>query len=109
MTGSIYQMFERQMHPEENAQRQVRQETRAGRRLVLGFVALFAFCSSAHAVVDLGIEVLEQSNYAILKGKRVGLITNQTGVDRKGIRTRVLLRQNCNLVALYTPEHGLDG
>ena len=72
-------------------------------------VCVFGFAAPAGAVVDLGIDVLEQSNYAILKGKRVGLVTNQTGVDRKGIRTRVLLRQNCNLVALYTPEHGLDG
>jgi uncharacterized protein YbbC (DUF1343 family) len=73
------------------------------------FLVFFSLLSTAHAVVDLGIDVLEQSNYAILKGKRVGLVTNQTGVDRKGIRTRVLLRQNCNLVALFTPEHGLDG
>src|SRR6476646_11270003 len=77
------------------------------------FLSLFPlvlfFTASAHAVVDLGIDVLEQSNYAILKGKRVGLVTNQTGVNRKGIRTRILLRQNCNLVALFTPEHGLDG
>jgi uncharacterized protein YbbC (DUF1343 family) len=41
------------------------------------------------AIVDLGIDVLEQSNYGILKGKRVGLITNQTGVDRKEIRVPV--------------------
>ena len=39
----------------------------------------------------------------------VGLITNQTGVDSHGVRTRVLLKKHCNLVALYTPEHGLDG
>jgi len=37
------------------------------------------------------------------------LITNQTGVDSDGNRTRLLLRKHCNLVTLYTPEHGLDG
>jgi uncharacterized protein YbbC (DUF1343 family) len=73
------------------------------------FIASIALSTTAHAVVDLGIDVLEQTNYAILKGKRVGLVTNQTGANRKGIRTRILLRQNCNLVALFTPEHGLDG
>jgi uncharacterized protein YbbC (DUF1343 family) len=52
---------------------------------------------------------LESSGYAVLKNKRVGLVTNQTGVDSRGVRTRVLLRKNCNLVALYAPEHGLDG
>jgi uncharacterized protein YbbC (DUF1343 family) len=64
---------------------------------------------STRGAIELGIDVLAQSNYAALKDKRVGLVTNQTGVNTKGIRTRILLRQNCNLVALYTPEHGLDG
>jgi uncharacterized protein YbbC (DUF1343 family) len=45
----------------------------------------------------------------MLRGKRVGLITNQTSIDSHGNRTRVLLLQHCNLIALYTPEHGLDG
>src|SRR5437667_10869141 len=45
----------------------------------------------------------------MLHGKRVGLVTNQTSIDSHGNRTRVLLREHCNLVALYTPEHGLDG
>jgi uncharacterized protein YbbC (DUF1343 family) len=74
--------------------------------LVLVF---FAFGATASAAVDLGIDVLAQNNYAPLRGKRVGLITNQTGVDSRGNRTRVLLKQHTNLVALYTPEHGLDG
>ena len=66
-------------------------------------------CAAAQAKVDLGIDVLKQQGYNVLAGKRVGLITNQTGVDSNGTRTRVLLREHCNLVALYTPEHGLDG
>jgi len=65
--------------------------------------------ANARATVELGIDVLEQSNYAMLRGKRVGLITNQTSIDSHGNRTRVLLREHCDLVALYTPEHGLDG
>jgi uncharacterized protein YbbC (DUF1343 family) len=63
----------------------------------------------ALAAIQLGIDVLESTGYALLKGKRVGLVTNQTGVDSNGVRTRVLLKKNVNLVALYTPEHGLDG
>jgi uncharacterized protein YbbC (DUF1343 family) len=73
------------------------------------FIATFSLCAAAHATVDLGIDVLEHNDYALLAGKRVGLITNQTGVDSDGTSTRVLLRKHCNLVALYTPEHGLDG
>ncbi|HJT79826.1 MAG TPA: DUF1343 domain-containing protein [Chthoniobacterales bacterium] len=87
----------------------IRRSTFGVRRWAFLFLCCLAFSSTANAVVDLGIDVLEQTNYAILKGKRVGLVTNQTGVNRKGIKTRILLRQNCNLVALYTPEHGLDG
>jgi uncharacterized protein YbbC (DUF1343 family) len=69
----------------------------------------FAAGATASATVALGIDVLEQSDYALLRGKRVGLITNQTGIDSQGNRTRVLLAKHCNLVALYTPEHGLEG
>lgn len=59
----------------------------------------------------LGIDVLEQSGFAGLQGKRVGLITNQTSVNRRGTATRVVLQRapQVNLVALFTPEHGLDG
>jgi uncharacterized protein YbbC (DUF1343 family) len=75
------------------------------------FVVLASVLVGANAfgAVELGIEALESSGYALLKNKRVGLIADQTGVDSHGVRTRVLLRRNCNLVALYAPEHGLDG
>jgi uncharacterized protein YbbC (DUF1343 family) len=71
--------------------------------------AFVAVTSTINAAVELGIDVLEQNNYALLRGKRVGLVTNQTSVDSRGNKTRVLLHQHCNLVALYTPEHGLSG
>ncbi|HEY8651001.1 MAG TPA: exo-beta-N-acetylmuramidase NamZ domain-containing protein, partial [Chthoniobacterales bacterium] len=73
------------------------------------FLVMLALVSVASAAVKLGIDVLADNDYSLLAGKRVGLITNQTGVNAEGVRTRVLLRKNCNLVALYTPEHGLDG
>ena len=58
-----------------------------------------------------GIEVLEQERFAALRGKRVGLITNQTGVDSQGWRTIDLLAKapGVKLVALFSPEHGLAG
>ncbi|MBA3651323.1 MAG: DUF1343 domain-containing protein [Chthoniobacterales bacterium] len=65
--------------------------------------------ASAHGTVELGIDVLKSHDYSLLKGKRVGLITNQTGADSNGTKTRLLLKRHCNLVALYTPEHGLEG
>jgi uncharacterized protein YbbC (DUF1343 family) len=59
----------------------------------------------------LGVDVLEQENFAPLRGKRVGLITNQTGVDSKGRRTIDVLAHagNVQLVALFSPEHGIVG
>lgn len=61
--------------------------------------------------VKTGIEVLKEQNFAILKGKRVGLITNPTGVDSRLNSTVDLLHQapGIKLVALYGPEHGVRG
>lgn len=67
--------------------------------------------SAAARAVELGIDALEKQNFAILAGKRVGLVTNQTGVNSSGTKTRLILARarNFKLVALFSPEHGLDG
>src|SRR4030095_17211182 len=80
----------------------------AGNKFFAGLASV-VIAVNAQGAVELGIDVLESTGYALLKNKRVGLVTNQTGVDSRGVRTRVLLRKNSNLVALYAPEHGLDG
>ncbi len=61
--------------------------------------------------VKPGIEVLRDMNFAPLEGKRVGLVTNPSGVDRNLRSTIDILWQapNVNLVALYGPEHGVRG
>ncbi|HZT71178.1 MAG TPA: exo-beta-N-acetylmuramidase NamZ domain-containing protein [Terriglobia bacterium] len=61
--------------------------------------------------VRTGIDVLEKENFAPLKGLRVGLITNETGVDSDGRRTIDLLHQapGVQLKAIFSPEHGLWG
>jgi uncharacterized protein YbbC (DUF1343 family) len=58
-----------------------------------------------------GIDVLEAQNFAPLAGKRVGLITNQTGIDRDRHSTIDLLAHapGVKLVALLSPEHGIRG
>jgi uncharacterized protein YbbC (DUF1343 family) len=58
-----------------------------------------------------GIDVLEADNFRPLVGKHVGLITNQTGIDRAGQSTIALLSHapGVNLVALFSPEHGIAG
>ncbi len=61
--------------------------------------------------VQTGIDVLEEQNFAPLRGKRVGLITNQTGMDSQGRRTIDVLAHadGVKLVALFSPEHGIEG
>jgi uncharacterized protein YbbC (DUF1343 family) len=61
--------------------------------------------------VQLGIDVLAGNGFKMLEGKRVGLITNQTGVDSTGRTTIDLLHaaKNVKLVALFSPEHGIRG
>ncbi len=58
-----------------------------------------------------GIDVLEQQNFAPLRGKRIGLVTNQTGVTRDGRSTIDVLARapGVTLVALFSPEHGIRG
>lgn len=58
-----------------------------------------------------GIDVLHATRYEALKGLRIGLITNHTGIDRTGNMTLDLLRSapGVNLVAIFSPEHGLRG
>jgi uncharacterized protein YbbC (DUF1343 family) len=61
--------------------------------------------------VQPGLDVLEVQKFAPLKGKRIGLITNHTGVDSQGKTTIELLAhaQGVRLVALFSPEHGIAG
>jgi len=63
------------------------------------------------ANIKLGIDVLEERQFDQLKGLRVGLITNATGVDSHGVSTVDILRKapGVKLVALFGPEHGVYG
>jgi len=61
--------------------------------------------------VKLGVEILLEEHLDLIKGKRVGLITNPTGVDSQMRTTVDLFARNpeFHLVALYGPEHGVRG
>jgi uncharacterized protein YbbC (DUF1343 family)/CubicO group peptidase (beta-lactamase class C family) len=58
-----------------------------------------------------GIDVLEAQDFAPLKGKRVGLLTNQTGLDASGRRTIDILAHasGVSLTTIFSPEHGVTG
>lgn len=78
--------------------------------LLLAIFALSILPTQAQKI-RTGIEVLKSQNFKILEGKRVGLITNPTGVDNQLRSTVDILYHapNVNLVALFGPEHGVRG
>ena len=94
---------------------------RSGHRLMLSaFLAcVLVLCGAptpasaapTAAGVRPGIEVFLDDVPAALRGKRVGLITNNTGIDRSGTSDIDLIAQNgdLTLVALLAPEHGIRG
>jgi uncharacterized protein YbbC (DUF1343 family) len=59
----------------------------------------------------LGIDVLESRGFDLLRGKRVGLITNHTAYTSRGERSRVAMQRALGpaLTTLFGPEHGIDG
>ncbi len=81
---------------------------------LIGATLMFAFSIALQAErirIKTGIEVLKDKKFAPLAGKRIGLITNPTGVDNE-LRSTVDLLYHApgvKLVALFGPEHGVRG
>ena len=61
--------------------------------------------------VKLGIDVLAKNNFSIIKNKKVGLIINHTSINSNWRSTIEIIAESnvCELVAIFTPEHGFDG
>ena len=81
------------------------------KNIFIFFITLSVIAYGQSTKVITGIEVLKESNFKILEGKKVGLITNPTGVDSKLKSTIDILyeAENVHLVALFGPEHGVRG
>jgi uncharacterized protein YbbC (DUF1343 family) len=67
--------------------------------------------SDTSAAVVAGADVLVESGFEAVRGRRVGLITNHTGrtSDGRSLADVLATTKACELVALYSPEHGFDG
>lgn len=80
--------------------------------VAISCLMLMGICADAsRPVVKPGIEVLVENGFEGLTGRRVGLVTNPSGVDRN-LRSTVDILYNApgvELVALYGPEHGVRG
>ena len=81
------------------------------KNIVILFIMLSVIACGQSVQVVTGVEVLKESAFKILEGKKVGLITNPTGVDSKLKSTIDILYEakNIKLAALYGPEHGVRG
>lgn len=74
-------------------------------------MALTFLAAASRPVVKPGVEVLAENGFEGLTGRRVGLVTNPSGVDRY-LRSTIDILYNApgvELVALYGPEHGVRG
>ena len=82
-------------------------------RLIVLFFSIFFLigCVEESTSVKPGVEVLLEEHIDLLKGKRVGMITNPSGVNSRMESTVDLLydHPDINLVALFGPEHGVRG
>lgn len=79
---------------------------------ILALMFIFSVLLQAqNPKVLTGIEVLREDNFKLLEGKKIGLVTNASGVDSKLKSSVDILyeAENVNLVALYGPEHGVRG
>src|SRR5215218_2662748 len=74
-------------------------------------LSLLLLTVSSNAAVKLGNEVLVEKQFKPLVGKRIGLITNPSGVNSKFELTIDILRSapDVKLVTLFAPEHGIYG
>ncbi|MEZ6192440.1 MAG: DUF1343 domain-containing protein [Phycisphaerales bacterium] len=79
--------------------------------LCLACLPLLSQAAYAKPKVLSGLDVLQADNFAALKGKKVGLITNHSGINAKGEHILDLMHDspNVEVVAIFTPEHGIRG
>ncbi len=75
---------------------------------------ILVFTGNGRAAISLGIDELEKANFSALQGKRVGLVTNPSGVDSRGRSAIDALYSGQSvggykLIKLFGPEHGIDG
>jgi uncharacterized protein YbbC (DUF1343 family) len=81
--------------------------------MIITFMLLFpvvcAFSASTH--VKTGLDVLVSEDFKSLSGKRVGVITNPTGVDaqKRSVVSLLAASKTTKLMAVFTPEHGFTG
>ncbi len=80
-------------------------------KIIFYFLFTFIICNNVlSAAVKSGIDVFFEKYLESFKDKKLGVIVNQTSVNKDGKHLiDLLLKQDQNLIAIFTPEHGLNG
>jgi len=80
-------------------------------KVLLTIFPLLFFCTLCTGQIKTGLEVLKDKNFDILKGKKIAVITNPTGIDSDFNSIVDILRRekDFQLVAIFAPEHGFLG
>ncbi|MGB2908344.1 MAG: DUF1343 domain-containing protein [Candidatus Aminicenantaceae bacterium] len=79
------------------------------RRMLAGTAMLVMIGAGAEAQVKVGLENLLADHLDLIKGKRLGIITNHTSLDARGRHIVDLLSRHTRVTAVFGPEHGFLG
>lgn len=82
------------------------------KKIIFTLLFSFSFCACvSQQKVLTGLDVLEENNFREIAGKRVGLITNHSSVNKNGLNAIDVLHKagNVNLAVIFSPEHGFRG
>lgn len=79
--------------------------------VLFGLMLLGIGCENTSRKIYTGLDCLEKNSFSELNERRVGLITNQTGLNQHGIQNvdLFLASPHVNLKAVFSPEHGFEG
>ncbi len=98
-----------------HCQKGIRLSRRPFRRLIPLLLLLIHLCTTVRPAppghpVRVGADVLLEKKLAVVRGKRIGLITNQSGLTARGEHILdALLARGIHVTALFSPEHGIRG
>jgi uncharacterized protein YbbC (DUF1343 family) len=110
-TGTFVVVLTSRLHPDGKGQSPTALRSRVATTVAEAIVDGPVSDLATTRPVRCGIDVLALQGFAPLKGKRVGLVTNHTGLTRDGVPTIDALHkaEGVTLAALFSPEHGIRG
>ncbi|MBK9265340.1 MAG: DUF1343 domain-containing protein [Polyangiaceae bacterium] len=99
------------LHPDGKGSAKILRRDIANAAALMGATKASPGPAQTGALVRTGVDALEREGFAMLEGRKIGLITNHTGTNARRERTIDLFHRSdkLSLVAIFAPEHGLSG